>query len=103
MSGFMRVRSTPQQREDFAACSVSERQWLERNSKMTMAGCNEELGFPIAQVDEVRLRTCIMLIRQYTDFVPLGQVWTVFQQVTIEQNLTQKFTAHDYCTANRRY
>ena len=56
MSGFKRVRVMPQQREDYAACSESEleRQWLERNSKMTKAGCNEETGFTIAQVDEVR-------------------------------------------------
>ena len=53
MSGSKRQRVTPQQRDDFATCSASEQQWLERNSKMTIAGCNEELGFPIAQVDEV--------------------------------------------------
>ena len=33
-------------------------------SKMTIAGCNEELGFPIAQVDEVMrmvMHTYVML------------------------------------------
>ena len=84
----------PQQHKFFAACFVSERQWLERNNKMSIAGCNNELGFPIAQVDEVRL--CIVLIRQYPDLVPLGQVWAVSQQVTMEQQLTQKITAYDY-------
>jgi hypothetical protein len=72
MSGFTRVRVTSQQREDFTACSASERQWLERNSKMTISGCNEALGFPIAQVDEVR--PCIMLTRQHADLVPPAPV-----------------------------
>ena len=69
---------------------------------MTKAGCNKELGFPIAQVNEVR--PCIVLILcQDTDFVPLGQVWTVFQQVTVQQQLTQKFTAYDYCMSLKQH
>ena len=100
MSGSKRQRVTPQQRDDFATCSASEQQWLERNSKMTIAGCNEELGFPIAQVDEVMhmvMHTYIMM------HMLILQVWGWFQQLTVEHNLTRKFTAHDFCMALKQH
>ena len=100
MSGSKRQRVTPQQRDDFATCSASEQQWLERNSKMTIAGCNEELGFPIAQVDEVMhmvMHTYIMM------HMLILQVWGWFQQLTMEHNLTRKFTAHDFCMALKQH
>ena len=100
MSGSKRQRVTPQQRDDFATCPASEQQWLERNSKMTIAGCNEELGFPIAQVDEVMhmvMHTYIMM------HMLILQVWGWFQQLTVEHNLTRKFTAHDFCMALKQH